>query len=161
MAEILAVVDPAGNSGGKEGWGETGIAVFHDGKLVDFISISSQEYPSTEYYWFALWEVIKDSNVIVCENYRLFAHKANQQAGSELETPQLIGFLRMQSWLLDIPFKFQRPADKARFSDEVLTSMGVFELRGNKHYCLNRSTNLHMRDAIRHGYFYLKYGKGK
>lgn len=153
--------DPSGNF--EEGEGTTGWALYEDRKLVGFGEESSALYDSPEKYWAAVGAVVGVSrpNVVVCESYRLQASKAMAQAGSNLETPQLIGYLRMLCYLRDITFIFQHPQDKVRVADDILVRLGVFEKKDRKHYCMGRPTNDHMRDAIRHGYFYHHYGKGK
>lgn len=155
-------LDPSGNY--NEGEGTTGWALFEDGELKDFGRVESKHYSSQENYWFQvgwLLELYRPS-IVVCESYKLFGHKANQQIGSAMETPQLIGHLRMTAWLMPgTEFIFQHPQDKIRVADPQLVTLGVIEKRGNKHYCLNRPTVIHERDAIRHGIFYYRYGKGK
>lgn len=160
MARVL-VFDPSGNY--KEGEGTTGWAVFDSGELTDFGAIKSEDFKSQELYWTAHSQLISDMwpNTVLMESYHLFAHKAMQQSWSEMETPQLIGYLRMHCWHSNIEVHFQDPQDKVRVADPILVRMGVFEKKGNKHYCMGRPTVIHMRDAIRHGIFYHRYGKGK
>lgn len=100
-----------------------------------------------------------DPDVLVCESYRLFGHKSKQQIGSNLETPQLIGYLQMVAYKFNIPFVLQDPATKQRHSDDVLVKTGILEKKGSKYYYKGQPTNLHMRDAIRHNLFYYKYGR--
>lgn len=154
-------LDPSGNY--KEGEGTTGWALFMNGELQFFGKVEAKNFPSQEAYWAAVSEAISKifPDVVVCESYRLFEHKAKQQSWSELETPQLIGHLRMVCWYRNIKFIFQDPNDKIRVADEQLVKMGVLEKKGNKYYCLGRPTVIHERDAIRHGIFYHRYGKGK
>lgn len=154
-------LDPSGNY--KEGEGTTGWALFVNGKLVEFGRVKAEHYSSQEEYWVAVSGLSSEfcPDVVVCESYRLFEHKAKQQSWSELETPQLIGFLRIHCWYRSIKFVFQDPNDKIRVADEQLVKMGVLEKKGNKYYCLGRPTVIHERDAIRHGIFYHRYGKGK
>ena len=154
-------LDPSGNY--KEGDGTTGWALFVDGKLIEFGRVEAKRYSSQEAYWAAVSEVISKffPDVVVCESYRLFEHKAKQQSWSELETPQLIGYLRMYCWCRNIQFVFQDPNDKIRVADEQLVKMGVLEKKGNRYYCMGKQTVIHERDAIRHGIFYHRYGKGK
>lgn len=166
MSRILCF-DPSGNWSKNEGKGSTGWALFAGGELVDFGEISAENYQSVERYWYAHLELMNDLDIhevrddkIVCESYKLQPGKAMQQSWSELETPQLIGFLRMYAWDNAIPFIFQDPKDKVRVADPILEHKGIIEKKGNRYYCMGRSTNLHMRDAIRHGIYYLKYGKG-
>lgn len=160
MGNILVTVDPSGNHGDKSGFGSTGIAFFVEGVLVRFTTIEAETYQRMETYWYVVWETISNASTIVCEDFRLFGHKAKQQTGSNMETSQLIGYLRMKAWGRDIPFVLQDPTTKTRHSDEVLTETGFLQKNGKYYYCLNQLTNLHERDAIRHGLYFLKYGKG-
>ena len=156
----ILTLDPSGNFSKNEGDGTTGWAIFNYGELKDFGDIASSDYQRIEEYWLAISDLIDLSvDVVVCESYRLFAGKATAQSNSMMETPQLIGYLRMHCFKWQIPIVFQDPKDKARVSDPILVRQDVFQKKGNKHYCLGRSTNLHMRDAIRHGIYFLKYGR--
>jgi len=153
-------LDPSGNFSKREGDGTTGWAIFEDGKLKDFGDVKAADYTKIEEYWEAVSDLIDLSiNITVCESYRLFAGKASAQSNSMMETPQLIGYLRMHCYKWEIPIVFQDPKDKLRVTDPILVRQGVFELKARKHYCMGRPTNLHMRDAIRHGLYFLKYGK--
>ncbi|CAB4142388.1 hypothetical protein UFOVP451_14 [uncultured Caudovirales phage] len=152
-------LDPSGNY--NEGSGTTGWAVFDDGNLTEFGTISATDHKTIEGYWSAHEQliVIQQPNIVVCESFRLFAHKAKAQSFSQMETPQLIGYLRMMCWKRKVKLVFQSPSDKVRVADPILVKMGVFELKGNKHYCNGKPTNLHIRDAIRHGVYFHKYKK--
>lgn len=156
--------DPSGNFGEKEGYGTTGWAFFHDAEVMQFGDIKSDQYKTQEEYFLAHEDLIlsKKPDLIVCEGYRLYAGaRGKAQINSTLDTPQLIGFLRMLAFKAKIPFVLQPPSDKVRVADPQLVKMGVFTRSGNKHYCMGQSTNLHMRDAIRHGIYYFRFGKGK
>lgn len=159
----VLVFDPSGNSSQKEGYGTTGYAWFVYGRLLQFGDISSKDSGTTEEYWLEHTKLMEElkPDIVVCESYRLFANKAMSQAWSSLETSQLIGYLRMFCWTNDIGFALQDPKDKVRFNDDVLTALGVFEKNGKRYSCQGKATNLHMRDAIRHGLFYHKYKMGK
>ena len=158
----ILTLDPSGNFSKNEGDGTTGWAIFEDGELKDFGDVKAVDYEKIEAYWEAISDLIDLSiGLVVCESYRLFAGKATAQSNSMMETPQLIGYLRMHCYKWEIPILFQAPTDKLRVTDPILVRMGFFELKSRKHYCLGRSTNLHMRDAIRHGIYFLKYGKVK
>jgi hypothetical protein len=67
----------------------------------------------------------------------------------------------MACWTSGIKFEMQNPSDKVRVADDQLVKLGFFEKRGSKYYCMGRLTNLHARDAIRHGIYYMRYGRGK
>lgn len=158
MTRIL-VFDPSGNF--DEGKGTSGWALFIKGNLTSFGEIKSSDYSDIESYWNAHSEMIHDANpdIVVCESFKLNPGKAGAQSWSYLETPQLIGYLRMRCWHKHIPFRTQDPSIKVRFTDEILIGTGDLEKKGQKYYCMGRETNLHKRDAIRHGIYYLRYGK--
>jgi hypothetical protein len=152
-------LDPSGNY--NEGKGTTGWAYFEDGELIEFGTISAADCCSLEGYFSEHETLIamKKPKIVVCENFKLFAHKQKAQTWSQMETPQLIGYLRMMCWKRSIKVHFQQPSDKLRVTDPVLVKMGLFELKGNKHYCNGKPTNLHIRDAIRHGVYFNRYRK--
>jgi hypothetical protein len=160
MARVLCL-DPSGNF--DEGKGTTGWALYVDGKLETFGHIASAQFSGQEFYWGNHAEMIHmlAPSVIVCESYRLQASKAQAQSWSALETPQLIGYLRMVAWNEGIAFVFQDPADKVRVADEQLVKLGVLEKKGRSYTCLGRPTLIHERDAIRHGVYFHRYGKGR
>jgi hypothetical protein len=160
MSKVLCF-DPSGNF--AEGNGTTGWASFTDGELDWFADVSAKDYDSIEAYWFEITNLIYrlKADEVVIEDYRLFGHKAKEQSWSALETPQLIGYMRMYCWGRDIPVIFQSPKDKVRVADPQLEHMGVITKVGNSYWCQGRKTNLHQRDAIRHGIFYHRYRKGK
>lgn len=160
MTRIL-VFDPSGNHSKNEGSGTTGWALFVDGELENFGEIQASGSGSLEEYFTCHRHLITEKNpdVVVCESFKLQPGKAMQQSWSAMETPQLIGFMRMVAYDYRIKFVFQDPKDKVRVADPILEHLGVIEKRGKNYYCQGRMTNLHMRDAIRHGVFYHKYGK--
>lgn len=155
----VLVFDPAGNH--AEGNGTTGWALFEGKELKHFGRIEAKNYVNAEFYWFDVCELIPNMkpNIVVCESYKLFGHKAKQQSWSEMETPQLIGCLRLQCWKSGTDLVFQDPSAKVRVTDPILVHMGILENRSNRHYALDRSTVIHERDAIRHGVFFSRYGK--
>ena len=164
MTNILCF-DPSGNWSDKEGKGTTGWSFFYEDILSGFNSISAEDYDSMEEYWQAhtdLLDLILDPiEVIVCESYKLQPGKAMQQSWSSLETPQLIGYLRMEAWRRGIPFILQDPSIKQRFTDKVLVTTGYAEKRPSGIHINGKSTNLHIRDSIRHGLYYYRFGEGK
>lgn len=164
MSNVLCF-DPSGNWSDKEGKGTTGWSLFRKGKLISFGSISADEYSSVEHYWHShtrlMYNLQYTVDAVVCESYKLQPGKAMQQSWSSLETPQMIGYLRMYCWVNGTDFILQDPSIKQRFTDKVLVTTGYAEKRGDKHFINGLSTNLHIRDSIRHGLYYFKYGKGK
>lgn len=160
MSTVLCF-DPSGNF--EEGNGTTGWALFVDGELKTFGDVAAKDYETIEKYWGAVTSTISDydPNEVVIEDYRLFGHKAKQQSWSALETPQLIGWMRHYCWQNHIECIFQSPKDKVRVADPQLERLGIIQKRGTIYFCLDHKTNLHQRDAIRHGVFYHRYRKGK
>jgi hypothetical protein len=160
MSKVLCF-DPSGNF--EEGSGTTGWASFVDGELEWFGDIKASDFETVEQYWGDVALLIKklDPTEVVIEDYRLFGHKAKQQSWSALETPQLIGWMRMYCYEKGIPVIFQSPKDKVRVADPQLERLGVIQKVGSSYWCQGRKTNLHQRDAIRHGVFYHRYRKGK
>lgn len=160
MSRVLCF-DPSGNF--SEGKGTTGYAVFENDELVTFGDVAAKDFETREEYWSWITKVIYDVQPTLCiiEDYHLFEFKSKQQSWSALETPQLIGYMRMFCYNHDIPYRFQSPKDKVRVNDDQLVKLGIIEKRGNRYYCSGKSTNLHQRDAIRHGIFYHRYRKGK
>ena len=95
----ILTLDPSGNFSKKEGDGTTGWAIFEDGELVNFGDVAAINYEKIEEYWEAISDLIDLSmGLVVCESYRLFAGKATAQSNSLMETPQLIGYLRMHGY---------------------------------------------------------------
>ena len=152
--------DPSGNWSKREGSGTSGWAFFEDGELKEFGDVRADKAESIEDYWAAHSELmdVKQPHIVVCESYKLQPGKAMVQSFSAMETPQLIGYLRMACWLNKIRFVFQDPSCKPRVADPILERMGIIERKGRLYYCQGRLTNDHMRDAIRHGIYWHKYG---
>lgn len=162
---VLAL-DPSGNFTSREGQGTTGWAFFDDdGNIKDFGRIYAGDCSTLENYWDAvsdiMWEKLHNEHEmhVVCESYKLQPSKAGAQSYSSLETPQLIGWLRMNAWEMGLKFVLQDPSIKQRFTDEVLVKTGVITKKSGKHYVNGKSSVIHERDAIRHGLYYLRYGK--
>ena len=151
-------LDPSGNY--NEGKGTTGYAKRLDGS-VTLGDIRAEDYTTREAYWFAHRELFEKTfpDALVIESYRLFGHKAKEQSGSSLETPMLIGYLQMVAYEFNVPVVFQDPSRKSRFSDDILTKLGIIEKKGRMYYFKGEVTNLHQRDALRHDLTYYKYGR--
>lgn len=161
LARVLCF-DPSGNFSKNEGSGTSGWALFVDGQLENFGDIAAADHESLEEYFIEHWQMVLEKNpdTLVIESFKLQPGKAMQQSWSAMETPQLIGFLRVMAYQGGVKVVFQDPKDKIRVADSILEYMGVIEKKGNRYLCMGRPTNLHMRDAIRHGIYYGKYGKG-
>lgn len=87
--------------------------------------------------------------VIVMEEYRVYAHRTRQHAGSDLYTPRLIGALELLISKRGIPLIKQTASQAKRFCTDDKLRMWGFYCRGKKH----------ANDATRHGCYYLLFGK--
>ena len=153
MTTILAF-DPSGNF--HEGKGTTGTAYEDSAGNISLGQISAKDFSSAEEYWDEHIEAIQVGypDHMVLEGYRLYHHKgqkADAQAKSILETPQLIGILRMTAFQMEIPLAIQYAADvKTRWNEDILVRKGYLEKKGNKYYFDGKPTTPHMRDALKH-----------
>lgn len=157
--------DPSGNHG-KEGMGTTGWALgdIRNEKPSEIGEIRAKDFDSPEAYWWAHLMLIEKlgPDEIVMEGYKLYNHKGQQaekQANSELETPQLIGCIKLKCFLDDIPLAVQWASQvKTRWADKVLKAKEILE-SGNKFQ--GKQTSAHKRDAIRHWMHYVRYTRAK
>lgn len=85
--------------------------------------------------------------LVVIEDYRVYANRTQQHAGSSLSTPRLIGMIETLLLQRSIPFHKQ-PAGVAKqfVTDDRLRAWDLYS-RGLKH----------ARDAIRHGVYYVLF----
>lgn len=153
----VVAVDPSGNF--TEGKGTTGIAVLSDGYPIVLTDVKAEDYDSAPQYWKAVLGRIfsLEPDVVVVEEYPLYSHKANTQSWSKLETPQLIGCLRLWFHIRDIPVVFQTASQvKNRWNDDILVRKGYLERKGNRLLFDGVPTNTHKRDALRHGIHYIR-----
>lgn len=123
----------------------TGFAIFDDGKL----QVAS-EFP----LWRSLGGLFGSVGVelVVCERFSLYGHKAQSLTNSEFPTVQVIGVVRYLSEWQEVPVHFQ-PASVIHSGGKLSPLMKplVDEL-GVK--------GSHARDAAAHGLWFLKYGAG-
>ena len=157
---ILAI-DISGNY--KEGKGTTGYCIGNgDGTIIEIGEIKAKDFASRMEYHDAVLSLALNKNkvdVIVCENFRLYQHKAQAQVHSELETPRIIGALEYCAWLKQMPLYFQMAVDvKKRFSDEIMLENKILDKHKNALYFNFIKTNDHIRDAMRHYYYFVRYG---
>lgn len=161
MVKVLSF-DPSGNF--KEGKGTSGYCLSLDKHLPHKLGdIRAEDYNSKHAYWFAHKELIEKEfpDYVVIESYRLFGDKSKEQIGSSLETPQLIGYLEMICFEMNIPHYLQDPTTKSRHNDAVLTKSGIIHKTGTRYYYKGELTNLHQRDAMRHDMYFRKYNMKK
>lgn len=160
---IIVVIDPSGNF--KEGKGTTGMCVLDNGTPLFLEDIKASDFSSAEEYWNGIINKIRqyEPDQLVFEGYRLYNNKkiaASAQANSELETPQLIGAIKLYCHIKSIPYHIQFATEvKTRWSDHVLVKKGIIESRNGRFYFNGEMTNDHKRDALRHGLHYWRYNR--
>jgi len=87
-------------------------------------------------------------DVMVIENYRVYASRAAQHVGSEVNTAQYIGILKFLGQMYQIPVALQMAHQaKGWVSDARLNQLGLFQ-----------TGKRHSNDAIRHGVYWLLFG---
>lgn len=156
---ILAV-DPSGSY--HEGKGQTGWVLYKNDRVASFGLIKAVDYNSREKYWEAHTTMINTFirteriDVIVIENFRLYANKATSQIHSEMETIRLIGYLEMYLYEKGIVPEFQMASQvKTRCSDEILVRNKVITKDdGGRQFINGVNVSGHIVDALRHAYFY-------
>jgi hypothetical protein len=88
-------------------------------------------------------------DVMVVENYRIYASRAAQHVGSEVNTAQYVGILKFIGSIYQIPVTLQMAHQaKGWVSDKRLRDLGLFQ-----------TGKRHANDAIRHGVYWLLFGK--
>lgn len=154
-------LDPSGNYG-REGMGTTGMCYVENGEIVQLGEVKASDFKTEQAYWFAHWVLLEQElpDYVVMEGFKLYGSKKNEQVNSELQTPQLIGIVKMFCYQWDIPLTIQFASDvKTRWSDDVLVHKGILTEKGNKLYWNNEVTNTHKRDSIRHALHFQRYGR--
>lgn len=162
----LIALDISGNFG-REGFGVTGICVMIDGEPIELTTISAKDYKSEVEYWAAHEDYIQQEwpDHIVMEGYKLYNHKgmkASTQANSDLQTPQLLGALKLVCHRWDIPYSIQYASDvKARWQEPILVHLGYLESKKGFHYFKGKRTVSHERDSLKHAVHWWRYGREK
>lgn len=138
MGKVLAI-DP----------GETtGIATFNALELIKFWQEDTKTLESSAKN---LTPILVNTawDAVVIEEYRVFSWRSKEHSWSHLHTPQLIGYIRGTLAIEGIKPIMQTPQNAKGFcTDQKLKDWGFYQ-RGMPH----------ARDAIRHGSFFLLFGK--
>ena len=160
MVKVVSF-DVSGNY--AEGKGTSGVCIMKDGDPVYLFEIKAKKFSCAEDYWKEHLNLIEqeDPDYVVLEGYRLYNHRGREaklQANSTLETPQLIGVIRMFCYERGLPLYIQYAADvKTRWNEELLERSGYLEKRGKNYYFRNVLTSPHKRDALKHALHFWKY----
>lgn len=155
----ILCIDPSGNY--NEGKGTTGWSLLNENiNIIACGQLLASEYKSKEEYWNNVIKLIINMNpdIIVLEDFLLYAHKSNNQINSRFETPKLIGLIEMYAWENKIPIHLQRAVDvKNRWTDDILVKKNIISRVGNRYYAGGVMISEHIRDSIRHGVHFIKY----
>lgn len=165
-------VDPSGNF--NEGKGHTGIACIEDFNwdTLKYISITANKYKTRLDYWKAIMGYIHDNifygdtpstaenTLVIIESFTI--RTQGFLLGKMPETIQFIGALEFILELYNVKYVLQTPSQaKSRFKDEDLAKyIPNFEKRGNgRYYLKTKIVNDHVRDALKHLLYFMKYKK--
>lgn len=156
------VFDPSGNF--YEGKGTTGWAFYHNDILTTVGQLRAEEATTQQQYWQAHISLITAlaPDVIICEDYRLYAQTAKSQIGSMLETSQLLGVLKYYAESNKIRLILYPAMYKTRYSNEILLRKSTITRDVNgRYYATGVPISNHILDAIRLGEYYKQFGRKK
>lgn len=151
--KYILSMDPSGSF--DEGKGTTGWCVLTHNKVLQVTgSISATKFFSVEEYWSQHLTIIDEfmrkhpkETILVIEDYRLYASKADSQINSRMETCRLLGLIQWYCFFKNYPMVFQQAAEvKHRWEDHVV----------KKHIELPK-INRHELDSIRHALHYFTF----
>jgi len=137
IPDLMLAIDP----GETSGW-----ALFNAGKL----GTSGIIEWTSKHGWDPIVDKIGEfnPNVVVCEEYRIYSGKRLVQAYSSVETVRIIGAIEFVCRKYKIKLIKQMASGVKGFvTNEKLKEWGYY------------IKNKHARDAIRHGCYYLLFGK--
>ena len=89
------------------------------------------------------------ARMIVFEDYKIYAWKTDQHTWASLHTPQLLGVIETLALVLGIETRRQMAMHPKQFCTDDKLKMWGYYVKGQRH----------ARDAIRHGCYYLLFGK--
>lgn len=154
----ILVFDPSGNI--IEGSGTSGWAFYRNKDIKSVGQIRAKEYLTQTDYWRAHIELIEAlrPDIVVIESFTLFKNKKDVQIGSEFETAQLIGVIKVACDSRDIIYRVQPPHIKSRYPNALLLKKGkVTQDNRKRYYAAGVPITKHILDAIRHGEFYVTF----
>jgi hypothetical protein len=166
--EFLLAIDPSGSY--YEGKGTTGWCIYNckDKCITKAGDIEAVKFEAMADYWDAHVSLIekycakyKDRICVIMEDFLLYAHKADSQINSHMETSKLIGVLQHHCWVHTIPYHMQSASEvKTRWTDSILNYNGYIVKKG-RYFVLPSDTktilNGHKRDAIRHAVHFANF----
>lgn len=126
ISRYVLAIDPSGNY--NEGKGTTGWCLFdlQNNKIAKFGTISAEDYPCQFQYWDAHVQLLDSLTGykpdVVIEDYLLYSNRAEAQTNSRLETPQLIGIIKYETYKRGLFIYIQTAMEvKTRWSNVLLT----------------------------------------
>lgn len=125
----------------------TGVAVFKQGQLKECTQLLCKDNPAQSII--EIFEMYQPT-CVVCEDYRIYKHKTESHAWSDLFTPRLLGMIELLCYQQEINLHLQMASTAKGFcTPEKLKEWGFWQ-KGKRH----------ADDAIKHGaYFLLFYGR--
>lgn len=72
--------------------------------------------------WGVKGNIPEDIDLVVCERWALYAHKAKEMIGSEIPSVQFIGMVKLSCWLANVPLVMQ-PASKHVFAERSMRKL--------------------------------------
>lgn len=138
IPHVLLCLDP----GETTGW-----SVFTNGVLTSYGQAPTYDKDKKTIKWGAVTELVERSQPthIICENYRVYAHKLERHSFSEVPTLRIIGGLELLGYQYQVPVAYQMAVQAKGFvTDDRLRKWGFW-----------KENMRHSRDAIRHGIYYL------
>lgn len=130
----------------------TGFAVFSakdpEFKFAEYGQLDTKAFPAAAYNLRDLIERIQPDRII-CEDYRIYAFKSEEQKWSNVFTVRVIGALQALACLRlnPIPVDFELAQQPKNFvTDDKLTAWGYY-VKGMRH----------ARDAMRHALYWLMF----
>ena len=126
----------------------TGVAVFNGSNLVSTNQFKTKNR-STFHKQFQVLIKHYKPNFVLFEDYRVYGWKRNQHAWSDLHTPKIIGQIEALCGIHNLCYHSQMAFQAKQFcSDERLKEWGLYSIGLQ-----------HGRDAVRHGCYFLLFGK--
>lgn len=161
-SRYVLAMDPSGAY--KEGLGTTGWCLLDNetGKVVKFGYIYAGNFSCQFQYWDAHIKLIDGlagyHPDVVIEDYLLYGERAEAQINSRLETPQLLGIIKYETYKRGLFIYIQTAMQvKTRWKDEILCHKGLITQKGKSYYIKDTLVSDHVRDALRHAVHYMTY----
>jgi len=161
-SRYVLALDPSGAY--QEGLGTTGWCLIDQEtqKVMKFGYIYAGNYPCQFQYWDAHIALI-DSLAgyhpdVVIEDYLLYGDRAHAQINSRLETPQLIGIIKYESYKRGLYIYIQTALQvKIRWNNDILVNKRIIKKKGRSYMIGDTLLSDHIIDSIRHGFHYMTY----